>query len=145
MAWTKQEIFRPYLLSMYLIDTDILIWVLRGNIKYEEYLQDLKDKDSLSLSTITIAEIYKNVFPSEMVKTENLIQEFYTWDVTEQIAKQAGLYWQQYIKRLQNFTISDCLIAATANVNDLTLASLNTKHFPMKDIKMLKPDEYEQW
>lgn len=124
---------------MYLIDTDIIIWILRGNKKYEEFLQNLKDKDSLSISVITIAEIYKNIYPSEIVKTENVLNELETWDVTPAVAKQAGLYWQEYIKQLKNLNITDCLIAASANVNNLTLVSLNIKHFPMKDIKTLNP------
>ena len=124
---------------MYLIDTDILIWVLRGNKKYEELLQSLKNKGSLSISTVTIAEIYENIYPSEIVKTENVLKELLTWDVTPAIAKQAGLYWQEFIKELKNLSLMDCLIAATANVNNLTLVSLNTKHFPMKDIKILNP------
>lgn len=124
---------------MYLIDTDVLIWVLRGNKEYVKYLQEIKDKAPLSISTITIAEIYKNIFPSEIVKTENFIQEFLVWDVTSVIAKQGGLYWQQFSKQLKNLNLTDCLIAATANVNEATLISLNTKHFPMKDIKVIKP------
>lgn len=122
---------------MYLIDTDILIWVLRGNEKYEKLLQNLKDKEALSISTVTIAEIFKNIFPSEFVKTESLLNELQTWDVTLPIAKQAGLYWQEFIKQFKNLSLMDCLIAATANVNNLTLVSLNTKHFPMKDIELL--------
>jgi predicted nucleic acid-binding protein len=124
---------------MYLIDTDILIWILRGNKKYEIYLQELKNNGSLSISTITIAEIYKNIYPSEMVKTENLLQELQTWDVTESIAKQGGLYWQQFSKKLKNLNLTDCLIAATANVNNLKLVTLNIKHFPMHDIHVAHP------
>ena len=124
---------------MYLVDTDVLIWALRGNKSFEDLLQNLKDKGSLSISTVTIAEIYKNIFPSEIVKTEKVLSELQTWDVTEEIAKQAGLYWQEYIKRLKNLSLIDCFIASTANVNNLTLVSLNAKHFPMKDIKTLNP------
>lgn len=124
---------------MYLIDTDILIWVLRGDKKHEDFLQNLKNHSSLSISTITIAEIYKNIFPSEIVKTENVLNEFQAWDVTPPIAKQGGLYWQQYAKRLKNLSLTDCLIAGTANVNNVTLVSLNSKHFPMKDIKVISP------
>ena len=124
---------------MYLIDTDIIIWVLRGNKKYEGFLQNLKDKSALSISTVTIAEIYKNIFPSEIVKTENVLNELQTWDVTAEIAKQAGLYHQEYIKQLKNLSLMDCFIASTASVNSLILVSLNTKHFPMKDIKTLSP------
>lgn len=124
---------------MYLIDTDIIIWILRGNKKYEDLLQNLKYKDSLSISTVTIAEIYKNIYPSEMVKTENVLHEFETWDVTTLIAKQAGLYWQQYSKQIKNLSLTDCLIAGTANVNNSILVSLNSRHFPMKDIQILDP------
>lgn len=121
---------------MYLIDTDVLIWVLRGNGEYERLLQRLKDKQPLAISPITIAEIYKNVFPSELVKTEDILSQFQVYDVTTTIARQAGLYWQSYRKDLKNLNITDCLIAATANVNEATLVSLNKKHFPMKDIKL---------
>lgn len=124
---------------MYLIDTDIIIWVLRGNKQYEDLLQSLKDKSTLSISVVTIAEIYKNIYPSEIVKTENVLNELQTWDVTHEIAKQAGLYWKEYVKRLKNLNLTDCLIAATANVNNLTLVSLNSRHFPMRDIKVLNP------
>ena len=61
---------------MYLVDIDILIWILRGNKQYEELLQKYKNKNTLSISTLTIAEIYKNIFPEEYVKTEKLLQEF---------------------------------------------------------------------
>ena len=124
---------------MYLVDTDVLIWALRGNKSFEDLLQNLKDKGSLSISTVTIAEIYKNIFPSEIVKTEKVLSELQTWDVTEEIAKQAGLYLQEYINKLKNLSLIDCFIASTANVNNLTLVSLNAKHFPMKDIKTLNP------
>lgn len=124
---------------MYLIDTDIIIWVLRGKKKYKNLLQSLKVEDSLTISTITVAEIYMNIFPSEIVKTENLLNEMQVWDVTTAISKQAGLYWQEYVKKLKSLSLSDCLIAATANINNLTLVSLNVKHFPMKDIKFLDP------
>lgn len=122
---------------MFLVDTDVLIWVLRGNKKYFEFLQGLKDKGDLFISTITIAEIYKNIYPSEIVKTENLLNEFQICEVNASIAKQGGLYWQQYNKKLKNLSLIDCLIAGTVCVNNLTLVSLNRKHFPMRDIKML--------
>lgn len=124
---------------MYLIDTDVLIWVLRGDQKFQKLLQDLKNKAPLSISTITIAEIYKNIYPSEILKTDSLFNEFQTWDVTIAIGKQAGMYWQEYSRKLKNLSLMDCLIAATASVNNLNLLSLNTKHFPMKDIKLLDP------
>lgn len=126
---------------MYLVDTDVLIWVLRGDEKYKELLQTIKKQGSLCISTITIAEIYKNIYPSEMVKTGEILNEFQTYHVSESIAKQAGLYWQQYSKKLKNLSLTDCMIAATANIHNLILLSLNTKHFPMKDIELFDPNK----
>lgn len=77
------------------------------------------------------------MFPSEIIPTEELLGELQIWNVTSTIAKQAGWYWQQYIKRLKNLHIIDCLLAATAKIHDLTLVTLNTRHFPMKDIKIM--------
>jgi len=124
---------------MFLIDTDILIWILRGNKKYEDYLQKVKYEGSISVSTITIAEVYKNIYPSEVVKTEGVLGELQTWDVTAPVAKQGGLYWQEYSKNLKNLNLTDCLIAGTAHINNLTLITLNIKHFPMQDIKVINP------
>lgn len=87
---------------------------------------------------MTIAEIYKNIFPAEIMKTEALLNELQIWDITSAIAKQAGLYWQQYNKRAKNLNITDCMIAATAHIHGLTLITLNLKHYPMKDIKVYK-------
>src|SRR3989337_1131157 len=124
---------------MFLLDTDVLIWVLRGKKEIIEKVSALKNEAPLSISVISTAEIYKNIFPTELATTEDYLDQHVIFDVDQKIAKIAGLYWQQYIKRLKNLSLTDCLIAATANVNNLTLVSLNTKHFPMKDIKILNP------
>ena len=124
---------------MYLVDTDIVIWITRGEKKYVNWFQDLKQETLLSISSITIAEIYKNIFPSELTNTEAIINDFAVYDVISSIAKQGGLYWQQYSKRYKNLSIIDCIIAATANEHDLILLTLNTRHFPMKDIRVLDP------
>ena len=123
---------------MYLLDTDIIIWVLRDHQKYLDLFEELSNRGSLFISTITISEVYKNIFPQELIKTERLLNDLQVYDITSTIAKQAGLYWKEYSKNLKNLNITDCLIAATATVNDLTLVSLNLKHFPMEDIKILK-------
>lgn len=124
---------------MYLLDTDVLIWVLRGKFEIVEKVSQLKDKSPLSISVISIAEIYKNIFPSELTPTEEYLFQHIQFDVNQKIAKIAGLYWQQYAKQLKNLSLTDCLIAATANVNEATLVSLNIKHFPMDDITILNP------
>ena len=124
---------------MFLLDTDILIWILRGKKEVREKVSKLKEKSPLAISVISIAEIFRNVFPSELSTTEDFLNQHIIFNLDQKTAKIGGLYCQQYSKQLKNLTLDDCLIAGCANVNDLTLVSLNTKHFPMKDIKILNP------
>jgi|SRR3989344_1413302 len=122
---------------MYLIDTNVLIWVLRGQPEYVRWFKSI-DQLPVYLSTITVAEIYKNVLPGELVQTEDVLNGFSILDVTMPIAKQAGLYWQQFSKKYKNLHILDCVIAATAKKHDLKLVTLNIRHFPMSDIVLYK-------
>ena len=124
---------------MFLLDTDVLIWVLRGKREIIERVSQLKDESPLAISVISIAEIFKNIFPSELTFVEDYLNQHIIFDVDQKIAKIAGLYWQQYSKKLKNLSLTDCLIAGTVNINNLTLVSLNTKHFPMREIKILNP------
>jgi len=124
---------------MFLLDTDILIWILRSKTEIIEKISALKEKSPLYISVISIAEIYKNIYPSELSNTELLLGQHIVFNVDQQVAKIAGLYWQEYIKKVKLLSLSDCLIAATANIHDVTLITLNVKHFPMRDIKVIKP------
>lgn len=124
---------------MYLLDTDVLIWILRGRKEIVERVSGLAVLSEISISVITIAEIYQNIFPSELTTTEEHLKDYIIFSTDQKIAKMAGLYWQEYSKRAKKISLNDCLIAATVNVNNLILVTLNRKHFPMKDIQVLKP------
>src|SRR3989338_5819037 len=124
---------------MFLLDSDVLIWILRGKKEVKDKISKLKEESSLAISVISIAEIFKNIFPAELSTTEDFLDLHVIFDVDQKTAKIAGLYCQHYQPQLKNLSLEDCLIASTANVNNLTLVSLNTKHFPMKDIKTLSP------
>lgn len=124
---------------MFLLDTDVLIWILRGKKEIIERVSSLKDTSPVSISVISIAEIYKNIFPSELTVTEDFLQQHIIFDVDQKIAKIAGFYFQEYGKKLKTLSLTDCLIAGTAQAHDNILVSLNTKHFPMKDITLLNP------
>ncbi len=124
---------------MYLLDTDVIIWILRGKQDIVDSISKLKNESSLGISVITIAEIYKNIFPSELTTTEDFLDQHIQCNVNSKVARVAGLYWQQYGKKLKNLSLTDCVIAATANVNNAQLITLNMKHFPMNDITVLSP------
>ncbi|PIS22022.1 VapC toxin family PIN domain ribonuclease [candidate division WWE3 bacterium CG08_land_8_20_14_0_20_41_10] len=122
---------------MFLLDTDVVIWALRNNQKIISFLLEISESGSLGLSTLTIAEIYKNIFPTEIFQTEEFIRRHIIYGVDEDVAKQGGLYWQEYSKQFKTLNIIDCMIASTAYINDLTLVTLNVKHYPMQGLRLL--------
>jgi len=122
---------------MFLLDTDVVIWALRNNQKIISFLLEISESGSLGLSTLTIAEIYKNIFPTEIFQTEEFIHRHIIYGVDEDVAKQGGLYWQEYSKQFKTLNIIDCMIASTAYINDLTLVTLNVKHYPMQGLRLL--------
>ena len=128
-------------LTKCILDTDILIWLLRGKKGIVEQIDKLSYKSSLSISVISVAEIYKNIFPSELATTEALLDSHAIIPVSTGIAKQAGLYFQEYHIKLKKLSLTDCLIASTSLVHDSALITLNTKHFPMQNITVLDPKD----
>lgn len=125
---------------MYLLDSDIAIWILRNNLKIVAKIDELvASGQETALSTATVAEIYKNVLPSEVLNTEDFLNDNVIFDVDLGTGKLGGYYWQQYHKKLANLSIIDCLIAATAKLQNAVLVTLNTKHYPMDDIELLSP------
>ena len=124
---------------MYLLDTDILIWVIRGRRDIVNAVSNLKNKAPTSISTLSVAEIYKNIFPVELIETEEYLSSHIIFPVDVAIAKKGGLYWQEYHRHFSSLNIVDCLIASTANINNLIIVTLNTRHFPMSDIRVADP------
>lgn len=105
---------------MYILDSDIIIWFLREEKTIINSVRRLTSDNILCISALTVTEIYKNIFPSE-------------------IAKDAGYYWQEYCKQFKSISLADCVIASTAKFYKATLLTLNTRHFPMKDIRVVNP------
>ena len=119
----------------HLVDTNIMIDYLRGYPPAIALIESLSDR--LSLSTITIAELYAGIRgKDERHNIELLISAFEIISVDQDIAIKAGDYKNTYFKSHQIY-LADAMIAATADVFDVILLTLNVKHFPM--IKGLKP------
>ncbi len=128
----------------YLIDTDIIIFALRGDktvlAKFEE-----NKNIPISISMITYAELVFGAKRSgneqkNMLKV-NRIREIYPVEelnigIMEVFADIKTKVYAQAI-RIEDM---DLFIAATAIYNDLTLVTDNTKHF--KNIPLL---ELENW
>lgn len=129
----------------YLIDTDIIIFALRGDktvlAKFEE-----NKNIPISISMITYAELVFGTKRSQNERTNmlkvNRIREIYPVEelnigIMELFADiKANMY-----SKAMRIEDMDLFIAATAIYNDLTLVTNNTKHF--KTIPLLKLENWK--
>jgi predicted nucleic acid-binding protein len=112
-----------------LIDTDVIIDYLRNQADAVTYLESLAEPQLVS--AITVAELYAGVREGEeRTALDTFLTAFDVVPIDEAIAIRGGLYRRDY-GRTHNVGLADALIAATAEVTDAHLVTLNAKHFPM--------------
>ena len=120
-----------------LVDTNIVIDYLRNYKPAVNYLEKLSMP--LFLSAISVAEIYAGIRnDSEQKSVENFLNAVEILSTDNTIAATGGTFCKKY-KNSHGVGLADALIAATALHHNATLATLNTRHFPM--IKTIKPYE----
>lgn len=113
----------------FLIDTDILIDYLRGHtvaiVTIEENIHDLY------LSVMNVAELHQGIRnEKERQKLTSTLAAFTILPITAEIATLGGTFSAKY-RASHGAGLADCLIAATVHLHDLTLWTLNSKHYPM--------------
>ena len=97
---------------MILLDTNILIEVLKNNKRLVERLNNIED--DFAISSITQMELFYGAFnKSEIRKLEKFLLQFETIHIDERISKLAINLIKKYAKS-HNLNIPDSLIAATA-------------------------------
>lgn len=121
-------------MAKFLLDSDVLIWLLRGR---QETLQRVDALDGpFGVSVISRAEIWAGARESEHRQIENLFLSLTTYAVDEAVSDRAGRYLQQYHRGGHGLELGDALIAATAVVHELRLVTYNVAHFPMPDLRL---------
>lgn len=123
---------------MILVDSDVLIAHLRGVDAALEWLRDARTRTgSLAISVVSLAEITGGMRSHERRTVWRLLDSLVVHDVSAVIARAAGELMRRHRRTHPGIGLADYLIAATAEVAGLELATLNVKHFPM--IKGLRP------
>lgn len=113
-----------------LLDTNILIYQLSGKFDISDALVEAK---SLHISAITQSELFAGTAQAELMQLHDYLSEFKVEAVTAEVATLAGAYKAS----LLNWGLKDLLIAATAELHNLTLITANRKDF--KGINTIAP------
>jgi len=122
-------------MEVVLLDTNILVEILKGNNETIEKIQLLEAK--LSISSITVMELYYGALnKAELTKLEKFVSLFSIIELNENISKKATKLVKRYAKS-HTLDIPDSLIASTSLVLNAKLVTYNTKDFKYIDGIML--------
>jgi predicted nucleic acid-binding protein len=115
---------------MIVLDTTVLIDLLRGRSAALDYLRSLDDVPACS--EITRVEVMRGLRHRERDATEALMRTMRWIGLDEQIARRAGALGRTW-RRSHLIANADLIIAATAQELGAELATSNTRHYPMFD------------
>lgn len=124
-----------------LLDTDVLIWVFRGNSKAARLVDSLEKRH---VSVITYMELIQGARNRTELKSIKSFLSDYGFEVlplSENIGHRATIYVEEYGLSMA-MSVADALIAASAVEHNLVLCTGNRKHYkPVKDLdlKVFRP------
>lgn len=119
-----------------IFDTDIFIWIERGNAKAAR-LVEREDERFISVQTyLELLQCAENKKQHEYTKQFLKDFGFRTLPLSGNIGHRATVYIEEY-SLSHGIRAGDALIAATATENNMALCSSNKKHFKqIKDLKL---------
>jgi len=119
---------------MYLLDTNIISYWMRGDPQLIDKIKSCSPSD-LSLSTITLAEIYYGIEKSDIKKKERRLKidsiksELVIFPFNEPAAKKYGVIRAALEKLGTPISERDTQIASIALANKLCIVTHNIKEF----------------
>jgi tRNA(fMet)-specific endonuclease VapC len=131
-----------------IIDTDILIDLLRNKKQAVAFIARLEKKESLlSTTVINEFELYYGAHKSSNSKrslqaTKKLINRLIVLPLTPRSARKAGHTYAKLETEGQSIGLRDTLIGAIALTNGFRVATHNTQHFKkIRDLQIISTQE----
>ena len=119
-----------------IFDTDIFIWIQRGNRKAASLVEREEDR---FISVQTYLELLQGAENKQQHEyTKQFLKDFgfRTIPLSGNIGHRAAVYIEEY-SLSHGLRAGDALIAATAAESNIVLCSSNAKYFkPIKDLKL---------
>jgi predicted nucleic acid-binding protein len=125
------------MIRRFALDSDVLIWHLRGKPRVVEHVTALARKGALLVSAIARAEVLAGMRAGEEGSTLLLLDNLETAPVTAAIADRAADAMRDLRSRGVTVHLADALIAATAVEHDAELHTCNPRHYPHYDLDII--------
>ena len=131
---------------MYLLDTDIIIYSLKGHKAVQENLRKHYN-DLISVSVISLMELYYGAYKSERIesniaKIKTIENKIKTIRIGEEVVDLFGMLKSQQESKGQMLDDFDLIIASSAMTHNMILVTNNTRHF--KSIEGLKLENWSR-
>lgn len=125
-------------MKKYLVDTNILIDFLKGNLDFK-VLSSIRNQAILSF--ITVGELLQGIEnKQDRKKLNNFLASFEIAFLNNSEQKLALSLLEKHQLKYQPGLL-DCCVAAQAYLNDYILLTNNVKHFKfIKELSLVKPD-----
>ena len=121
-----------------IIDTDVLIWYMKGNEKAYEIIEK---SNTFFISVVTYIELVQGMRNKK--ELNNLRKALRGWNaqilyISEEVSAKAMFYVEQHFLS-HSIQLADALIGATAIAYGFPILTANDKHYKiMKDIQIKK-------
>jgi len=121
------------------IDSDILIWHLRGDIQALKFLKKIRNDKEYELCTGALQRAEVVFFMREEEKQDTLLflTMFETIPVDQQVVDLAAEMYRKWNPGY-GVDINDAFLAATAILKGGVIYTKNKKHYPMPEIRVYK-------
>ncbi len=128
----------PQAVAGVLLDSDVVIEVLRGDPRVVAALRDLEAEGVLTCCcAVTWAEVYAGIRPGEGPLADAFFEARGEVVIDARAGRQAGAYLARH-SRSHGLEIADALVAAAASTAGLRLWTLNRRHYPMRDVRFFE-------
>jgi predicted nucleic acid-binding protein len=121
------------------VDSDILIWHLRGERRAAAFLRTLSAERGVELwiGALQRAEVVFFMRPAEAPATMSFLSRFGTESVTQEIVDDAGEIYRRW-HPTHGIDVNDAILAATVMGTGGKIYTQSVKHYPMPDIAVAK-------
>jgi predicted nucleic acid-binding protein len=113
-----------------LFDSSILIAHLRGESRATALLQSVTNDERLT-SVLARVEIEGGMRSDERIAVASLFGVMRLLPVSDAIARRAAEHLRRFRRSHPGIDVVDYVVAATAELHEAGVATLNVKHFPM--------------
>jgi predicted nucleic acid-binding protein len=117
-----------------LLDTTVLIDVLRGRPVVDRLRKLARHGDVAATSAVNVEEVVRGLRASESASARRLVDGLVVVPLDRASGEVAGHWRREYAANGTTLSQADCLIAAAALNSGARLATGNPRHFPMPEL-----------